>query len=45
MRRRRYIGQFAAIPVSPPPPPPSNFGQFLFNAATQSGLLVLLEDI
>jgi hypothetical protein len=30
---------------STPPPSPSAFGQFLLNLATQSGLLVLLEDI
>jgi hypothetical protein len=30
---------------TPPPPPSALGGQFLFNLAAQSGLLVLLEDI
>lgn len=43
MRRRHFIATKTAPP--PPPPPPTGFGQFLFNLAAQSGLLVLLEDI
>jgi hypothetical protein len=42
MRRRHFIAARATIP---PPPAPGAPGRLAFNLATQSGLLVLLEDI
>jgi hypothetical protein len=42
--RRRFNG-FGGAPPPPPPPSTATVGQFLFNRAAQSGLLVLLVDI